>query len=138
MLDAACGTGVVARYAAPRAGHVVGVDVNAGMLAVAARIAPQLEWVQADVAALPFADGAFDLVLCEQGLQFMPDRAAALAELQRVLAPGGRIVASVWRGLEHNPGVRDLRGRARRHRHGAERCSARPSRAATARRGGRR
>ena len=57
MLDAACGTGVVARYAGPRAGHVVGVDVNAGMLAVAARIAPQLEWVRADVAALPFEDG---------------------------------------------------------------------------------
>ena len=104
MLDAACGTGVVARYAAPRAGHVVGVDVNAGMLAVAARIAPQLEWVQADVAALPFEDGSFDVVLCQQGLQFVPDRAAALAELRRVLAPGGRIVASVWRGPEHNPG----------------------------------
>ena len=104
VLDAACGTGIVARYAAPRAGHAVGADVNAGMLAVAARIAPQLEWVQADLAALPFEDGAFDLVLCQQGLQFVPDRAAALAELRRVLAPGGRILVSVWRGPEHNPG----------------------------------
>ena len=104
VLDAACGTGVVARYAAPRAGHVVGADVNAGMLAVAARIAPQLEWVQADIAALPFEDGTFDLVLCQQALQFVPDHAAALAELRRVLAPGGRILVSVWRGPEHNPG----------------------------------
>jgi SAM-dependent methyltransferase len=104
VLDAACGTGVVARYAAPRAGHVVGADVNAGMLAVAERIAPQLEWVQADLAALPFEDGSFDLVLCQQALQFVPDHAAALAELQRVLAPGGRILVSVWRGPEHNPG----------------------------------
>ena len=104
VLDAACGTGVVARYAGPRAAHVVGVDVNAGMLAVAARIAPQLQWVQADVAALPFEDGSFDVVLCQQGLQFVSDRAAALAELRRVLAPGGRILASVWRGPEHNPG----------------------------------
>jgi SAM-dependent methyltransferase len=104
VLDAACGTGIVARYAAPRAGHVVGVDVNAGMLAVAARIAPGLEWVQADLAALPFEDGAFEIVLCEQGLQFVPDRGLALAELHRVLAPGGRILVSVWRGLEHNPG----------------------------------
>jgi SAM-dependent methyltransferase len=104
VLDAACGTGVVARYAAPRAGHVVGADVNAGMLAVAGRIAPQLEWVQADLAALPFADASFDVVLCQQGLQFVPDRAAALAELRRVLAPGGRILVSVWRGPEHNPG----------------------------------
>ena len=92
VLDAACGTGVVARYAAPRAGHVVGADVNAGMLAVAARIAPQLEWVQADIAALPFEDGSFDLVLCQQALQFVPDHAAALAELRRVLAPGGHAV----------------------------------------------
>jgi SAM-dependent methyltransferase len=100
VLDAACGTGIVARCT----GHAVGVDVNAGMLAVAARVAPQLEWVQADLTALPFDDGAFDLVFCQQGLQFVPDPAAVLAELHRVLAPGGRIVVSVWRGLEHHPG----------------------------------
>jgi len=105
VLDAACGTGVVARHAAPLVapgGSVVGVDVNPGMLAVAARLAPGVTWQRADIAALPFADGAFDVVLCEQALMFFPDRTAALAELRRVLADGGRIALSVWRGLEHN------------------------------------
>ncbi len=137
VLDAACGTGVVARYAAPRAGHVVGADVNAGMLAVAARIAPQLEWVQADIAALPFEDDTFDLVLCQQALQFVPDHAAALAELQRVLAPGGRILVSVWRGPSttraspcSRPCSTGISASA------PERCCARRSPAARARPGG--
>lgn len=105
VLDVACGTGIVARHAAPRVGErgrVVGTDVNEGMLAVAAGIAPGIEWRRGDVAALPFADGDFDVVLCEQALMFFPDRAGALRELRRVLAPGGRIALSVWRGREHN------------------------------------
>ena len=105
MLDVGCGTGVVARHAAPRVGdggRVVGVDVNEGMLAVAAGIAPGIEWRRADAAQLPFGDGEFDLILCEQALMFFADRTAALRELQRVLAPGGRAALSVWRGLEHN------------------------------------
>jgi SAM-dependent methyltransferase len=83
-------------------GRVVGVDVNDGMLAVAAGIAPDIDWRRADVAQLPFSDGEFDVVLCEQALMFFADRAAALRELRRVLAPGGRVALSVWRGLEHN------------------------------------
>ena len=105
VLDVACGTGVVARHAAPLvapSGHVVGVDVNAGMLAVAAATVSGIEWVEADAAALPFADGSFDVAFCEQALMFFPDRAAALRELRRVLAPGGRVALSVWRGSEHN------------------------------------
>jgi ubiquinone/menaquinone biosynthesis C-methylase UbiE len=105
VLDLGCGTGVVARHAAPRVGErgrVAGVDVNDGMLAVAAGIAPGIEWRQADAAQLPFGDGEFDVGLCEQALMFFPDRAAALGELRRVLAPDGRIALSVWRGLEHN------------------------------------
>jgi ubiquinone/menaquinone biosynthesis C-methylase UbiE len=105
VLDVACGTGVVARHAAPRVGaggRVVGVDLNAGMLAVAAARAPAVEWHEADAAQLPFEDGEFDVVLCEQALMFFADRPAALRELRRVLAPGGRVALSVWRGLEHN------------------------------------
>ena len=105
VLDLACGTGVVARHAAPRVapgGHVAGVDVNPGMLAVAAAAVPGVAWHCADAAALPFADGTFDVALCEQALMFLPDRAAALRELRRVTAPGGRVAVSVWRGLEHN------------------------------------
>ena len=105
VLDLACGTGIVARHAAPLVapgGRVVGADVNAGMLAVAAVTVPGVEWVEADAAALPFADGSFDVAYCEQALMFFPDRAAALRELRRVLAPGGRVALSVWRGSEHN------------------------------------
>jgi ubiquinone/menaquinone biosynthesis C-methylase UbiE len=105
VLDVACGTGVVARHAAQAVGphgRVVGVDVNPGMLAVAASLAPGIDWRQADACRLPFDDGVFDVALCEQALMFFPDRAAALGEMRRVLAPGGRVALSVWRGLEHN------------------------------------
>ena len=105
VLDVACGTGVVARHAAPRVGErgrVVGVDINQGMLAVAAVAAPGVEWRQGDAAALPFADGEFDVVLCEQALMFFDDREAALRELRRVLVGGGRVALSVWRSLAHN------------------------------------
>src|SRR5215470_6682796 len=92
VLDVACGTGVVARLAARTmgAGHVVGLDINAEMLAVAraqpAGPAP-IEWREASALQLPFPDRAFDLVLCQLGLQFFPDRARALQEMLRVLVP---------------------------------------------------
>lgn len=76
ILDVACGTGVVAREAADRLGEkgtVVGLDLNEAMLAVARRLRPDLEWRQGDVAALPFRDGSFDVVLCQAGLMFFPD-----------------------------------------------------------------
>jgi SAM-dependent methyltransferase len=103
VLDVACGTGVVARRAAPRvapSGKVVGLDVNEGMLAVARAHAPEdgvpIEWKQGDATALPFADGAFDVVLCQQGLQFFPDKSRALREMHRVLVPGGILALNVW------------------------------------------
>lgn len=102
VLDVACGTGIVARLAAPRvapSGSVVGVDLNAGMLVMArARAAEaglEIEWRQADAAAMPFEDAAFDVVLCQQGLQFFPDKPAALHEMHRVTAPGGTLVLGV-------------------------------------------
>lgn len=103
VLDVACGTGVVARTAAPlvsAAGTVVGLDVNPDMLAVARRVTtpdgPPITWVRASAAETGLPDGAFDVALCQQGLQFFPERLAALRELHRVLAPGGRIALSVW------------------------------------------
>ncbi len=103
ILDLACGSGAVARALLARTGadvSITGADLNDGMLAVAAKKAPpaegRLAWVKADAGALPFADAAFDLALCQQGLQFFPDKPAAMAELQRVLAPGGRIAITVW------------------------------------------
>ena len=101
VLDVACGTGVVTRLAAERAGRegeVAGLDVNPGMLAVARAETPadlDVEWHEASAEAMPLADGSFDVVLCQMGLQFVPDRAAALGEMHRTLAPGGRLVLNV-------------------------------------------
>ena len=96
VLDVACGTGVVARLAAPEVrpgGTVVGLDIDAGMLAVARSAAEpgaSIEWHEASAEAMPLPDAAFDVVLCQMGLQFMPDQLAALREMRRVLARGGR------------------------------------------------
>jgi SAM-dependent methyltransferase len=102
VLDVACGTGIVARRAAARGATVVGVDLNAGMLEVARAAEPAIEWIEADAAALPLPTAAFDRVFCHQGLQFFPDPAAAVAEMRRVLAPGGTLTVSVWRAIEFN------------------------------------
>lgn len=108
VLDLACGTGVVARGAAARIGPegtVIGVDPSPAMLEVAIRVsvdeAIPIEWHQGHGEALPFADASFDVVLCQQGMQFMTDRPAAVREMHRVLVPGGRAGVSVWRGPEH-------------------------------------
>lgn len=110
VLDAACGTGVVARAAAQRVGPtgaVAAVDVNADMLATArqsaASLTPPIDFQQADVTDMPFDDGAFDVVLCEEAVQFFPDRVAALREMRRVTASGGRVAFSVFRSLDHHP-----------------------------------
>ncbi len=110
MLDVACGTGIVARLAVPTVGitgRVAGVDLNAGMLDVAKRQSPpdeaEIDWRQGDAAALPFLDESFDIVFCQQGLQFFPDKLRALQEMRRVLAPGGRLALCIWRTIEHSP-----------------------------------
>ncbi len=118
VLDVACGTGVVARAAAARVGErgkVVGVDLNPAMLAVAQRHRPDIEWRQADAAALPFADGSFDAVLCQAALMFFPDVAQALRELARVVSPRGRVAVQVWGRLESQPGYGPLVAVAARH-----------------------
>ena len=104
VLDVACGTGVVARAAVKRvgpAGRCVGIDLNRGMIAVARAAGPSgdppIEWLEADALDLPFPSGSFDVVLCQQGLQFFPDRAKALREMRRVLVDAGRVAVSVWR-----------------------------------------
>jgi ubiquinone/menaquinone biosynthesis C-methylase UbiE len=110
VLDVACGTGVVTREAARRLGPrgiLVGVDNNPGMLAVARTVpfdGPPVEWREADAMALPFSDTAFDVVFCQLGLQYFPDRSAALREMRRVLVHGGRVVILVWQSIDHSPG----------------------------------
>jgi SAM-dependent methyltransferase len=118
VLDVACGTGAVARVAAERVrdhGRVVGVDVNRAMLRVARACLPELEWREGSVLALPFADGEFDAVFCQLGLQFFPERPAALSEMRRVLTPGGRLGASVYSSIERNPAAVALSDALDRH-----------------------
>ncbi|MGY1601513.1 methyltransferase domain-containing protein [Geodermatophilus sp. SYSU D00815] len=106
VLDVACGTGVVAREVAARLGpdgRVVGVDLNPAMLAVARRVRPDLEWRQGDAGDLPFADGAFDVVLCQMALMFFPDRVGALREMARVARPGGTVAVCVPAALRDQP-----------------------------------
>ena len=110
VLDLACGTGIVARSVAPivgTEGTVVGVDVLPPMLAVARSLpAPDgaaIDWREGDATALDLPDASFDLVVCQQGLQFFPDRAATAAEVHRVLAPDGRFVAAVWQSIDRQP-----------------------------------
>ncbi len=100
VLDVACGTGVVARLAADQvgaAGHVTALDVNPGMLAVARSVSSQaaIEWREGAAEDMQLPDAAYDAALCQMGLQFFADKGAALGELYRVLAPGGRLVVNV-------------------------------------------
>ncbi len=71
--------------------------------AAAGEAGQSIVWREGNLEALPFADGAFDVVLCQQGLQFCPDKAAAVSELRRVLRDGGRLALSVWRDIRHFP-----------------------------------
>ncbi len=110
VLDVACGTGIVARHAASRvgsSGSVVGLDINEGMLTVAretaADIQSLIEWQQGDATDLPFPDEQFDIVCCQQALQFFDEPVAAVEEMQRVLTPGGCVTLSVWRPLDYQP-----------------------------------
>lgn len=113
VLDVACGTGIVARKAAGLVGplgRIAGLDANEGMLRVAGKCAereccPTIEWHQGDVCRMPFSPKEFDTVLCQQGLQFFPDKSGALNEMARVLAPGGRLALCVWGRFESAPHV---------------------------------
>jgi ubiquinone/menaquinone biosynthesis C-methylase UbiE len=112
VLDVACGTGVVARAARERLGkasRIIGIDVNPQMLAVAREAAPGIEWREGNAAALPVSgEERFDVVVCQQGLQFFPDRPGATREMRRVMAPGGRAAIATWRPLEEVPFFAEL------------------------------
>lgn len=108
VLDVACGTGVVSRLIAERdlgTARLTALDLTPAMLEVA-RSAPHgeaVEWVHGDAQQLGFEDGAFDVVMSQQGLQFVPDGEAAAREIRRVLGDGGRALAACWTGTEDQP-----------------------------------
>jgi ubiquinone/menaquinone biosynthesis C-methylase UbiE len=110
VLDIACGTGVVARLAAKQMaqGCITGLDLNKGMLGVARKLPTEgltIEWIEGSALDLPFPVESFDLVLCQLGLQFFPDRGRALREMHRVLSPSGRLALSVYSPIERTPGA---------------------------------
>ncbi len=122
LLDLACGTGVVARQAAPLVGvngQVAAIDVNPEMVAVGRSLpAPpgaSIAWHDGDAASLPFADSAFDVVLCQHALPFFPDRVAATREMHRVLDSGARALAIVLQGLERHVVFQALMESVARH-----------------------
>jgi ubiquinone/menaquinone biosynthesis C-methylase UbiE len=110
VLDVACGPGSVTRLAAARSGptgRVTGCDVSPAMLMIAAGLGQvtggaSIDYRQASADCLPVPDEDFDVVCCQQGLQFFPDRQAALAEMRRALRPGGRIGIAVWKHIEQS------------------------------------
>lgn len=108
VLETAAGSGVVTRALAPLLGagaRYVVSDLHQAMLDFAASrqgADGRIVWQQADALDLPFDDAAFDVVLCQFGAMFFPDRVAGFAQAHRVLRPGGRFVLSVWDRIEEN------------------------------------
>ena len=122
VLDVACATGTVARLAAERlagTGHVTGLDLDEKWLEVARKASVEegtrIDWRCGSASSLPFPSDSFDVVLCQQGIQFFDDRKAAMHEMHRVLAPGGRFGASVFRLIDRSPGYRSLATALGRH-----------------------
>jgi SAM-dependent methyltransferase len=107
VVDIACGTGIAARTARERVGpegEVTGVDLNDDMLSIARRRAPSTTWVRAPAESLPFESQRFDAAISQFGLMFYSDPVAALAEMTRVVRPGGQIAVAVWGRLQQTPG----------------------------------
>jgi SAM-dependent methyltransferase len=109
VLDVGCGTGIVARQVAAQRANcaVTDLDASANMLAVAREAAARekviVEWSEGNAERLPFPDSSFDLVMSQFALMFFAEKAAALAEMRRVVAQSGRVMASVWQGLDRHP-----------------------------------
>jgi SAM-dependent methyltransferase len=107
LLETAAGTGVVTRALVstlPRDVSIVATDLNQPMLdrASGQLASDRVTWRHADAQTLPFPDGMFDVVVCQFGVMFFPDKPRAFAEAARVLKPGGRFLFSVWDRIEEN------------------------------------
>ncbi len=105
VLDVACGTGIVACRIAGTGATVTGLDIDASRLERARMRASEeavtVKWIEGSAETLPVREPAFDLVTCQQGLQFVTDRAKAVREMKRVIVPGGRAVLACWLPIEH-------------------------------------
>ncbi|WP_170791670.1 class I SAM-dependent methyltransferase [Ruegeria lacuscaerulensis] len=106
IVDIACGTGALTREIAKTLsgkGRIVGVDLNETMIEVARANQPEsdhtFEWHAADVCNIPYKDGSFDYAFIQQGLQFFPDKPAALTEVHRILRDQGQLFLTCWRAV---------------------------------------
>jgi ubiquinone/menaquinone biosynthesis C-methylase UbiE len=113
VLELACGTGILTRRlreTLPDSATVVATDLNEPMVAYAREAVPGagIVWEQADAQSLPFADGAFDVVACQFGLMFLPDKEQGFREARRVLTSGGLLLANVWHSWDANPAPRAI------------------------------
>jgi ubiquinone/menaquinone biosynthesis C-methylase UbiE len=104
VLDLATGTGIVAQRLSEQvglSGKVFAADINGQMLALAAKrcagLTPAVQFIECPAHPLELPSDSIDFVVCQQGLQFFPDRSAAVKEIYRVLCDGGQVVASAWR-----------------------------------------
>lgn len=110
VLELACGTGRLTRHLVkviPSGGRLVASDLNPDMLEVAkGKITdPKIQWQVLDAQELPFEDNSFDLVICQYGVMFFPDKMKAYAEAYRVLKAGGRFIFNVWDEMAFNPAI---------------------------------
>jgi SAM-dependent methyltransferase len=108
VLEVACGTGIVTRRlreALPASATLVATDLNEPMVEYARGAVPDpaIVWQQADAQALPFEDSSFDVVVCQFGFMFLPDKAQGFREARRVLRPGGVLLGNVWLSRDENP-----------------------------------
>jgi ubiquinone/menaquinone biosynthesis C-methylase UbiE len=124
VLDVACGTGIATRLAAAAvgsSGRVVGSDLNQEMIGYSRQVSavdwPGIVWEEASAQDLPFERHSFDRVICQQGLQFFPDPAAALVEMRRVARRGGSVAVTVWSELTTSPYFEALREMLIDHAH---------------------
>ena len=108
ILELACGTGSLTRHLAaqlPESAELTTTDINADMLTFAQEklAAPNILWDTVDMAAIPYADELFDLVVCQFGMMFTPDKSKAVADILRVLKKGGKLLFNVWANIADNP-----------------------------------
>jgi ubiquinone/menaquinone biosynthesis C-methylase UbiE len=119
LLDIACGTGIVARLTRAKLGPsaaIVAVDLAPPMLAVARGADSSIDWREGNATSLPVKDGErFTMITCHQGMQFIPDKPAAVREMKRVLTQQGRLAVATWCSLSDFPAGRELNEVVERH-----------------------
>jgi len=115
VLDVCTGHGVLARSAAQRGAKVSAIDFAEKMVAAARRNAPMADCQQGDAQNLPYGDNTFNSVVCSYGIIHLPQPDRALAEMHRVLRPGGRVAVSVWQAPSPTNGFGLLLGAVKAH-----------------------